>query len=131
MPDLSIFFEDYVYEKAVQWMRNEHWFMIKSLVAYVITIFGIQMFMHNRKAFQLDRALSVWNSILAVFSSLGVIFITPALYRVIRDYGISCKHSQRGCTVEPEFRYLYPHHRIGNWTSRILAVLVVCFKDSR
>lgn len=89
MVNLGIFFEEYEYTKMSKWMGNEHSFMVKALVAYVVTIFGIKLFMRDRKPFHLERPLTFWNACLALFSSLGVFYITPALYRVIRDHGIS------------------------------------------
>lgn len=91
MVNLGIFLEEYEYTKMATWMANEHSFMVKTLVAYVITIFGIKLFMRDRKPFYLERPLTLWNASLSLFSTLGVIFITPALYRVIRDHGISRK----------------------------------------
>jgi hypothetical protein len=104
MPDFGIFFEEYNYTKAANWVVEAHPFMIKTLgkfhlfkliffilVAYLITIFGIQIFMRDRKPFHLERALTIWNASLAAFSTMGTLMIAPALYRVTRDYGIKCK----------------------------------------
>jgi hypothetical protein len=89
----GIFLEDYEYEKFAGWMATKHGFVIKSLIAYLITIFSIKMFLRDRKPFTLERPLSVWNAMLAGFSTLGVYYMTPPLYRVIRDHGISRKLS--------------------------------------
>jgi hypothetical protein len=94
MVNLHIFLEEYEYGKMARWMGNEYPFMVKTLIAYIITIFGIKMFMSNRKPFHLERALTIWNAFLATFSSLGVIFIAPALYRVIRDHGLSATYTK-------------------------------------
>ncbi|KAI6236202.1 Dehydrogenase/reductase SDR family member 1 [Aphelenchoides besseyi] len=89
MGDWSIFLEDYNYDRMAGWMGEQRSFVVKSIVAYLIAIFGIKLFLRDRKPFKLERILTAWNAALALFSLLGVWNMTPVLYRVIRDYGLA------------------------------------------
>lgn len=86
--------------------------------------------MRDRKPFQLEMPLTIWNAFLAAFSSLGVIFIAPALYRVIRDQGISCKSLIFKNVNFAYFRHLCTCNWIGNRDCRVLALFVGSVKNS-
>lgn len=88
---LNIFFSEYNYESSKQWLVDHESFLIKCVVAYVITIFSVKILMYNRKAFDLQNSLILWNSILAVFSIAGFVRLTPTFLKVIYDHGIKRK----------------------------------------
>lgn len=57
-------------------------------VLYYMTIFYIQQWMHNRKAFQLRSILSGWNVLLALFSLYGTVRVVPELLFMINKFGL-------------------------------------------
>ncbi|KAL3095808.1 hypothetical protein niasHS_005567 [Heterodera schachtii] len=56
--------------------------------AYVVTIFGIQWYMKDRKPMQLTLSLRLWNLWLAMFSIAGCLVTSYALLREIGTYGL-------------------------------------------
>lgn len=85
---LSIFFEEYDYDKARQWLVDTEPFLLKCVAVYVIAIFSIKYIMRDRKPFDLQTPLTVWNALLAVFSILGFVFTTPTFLSVISEHGL-------------------------------------------
>ena len=70
-------------------------FLIKAVAFYLFAIFGIKYLMKDRKPFDLVRPLIIWNAILSTFSILGFLFITPTLFKIIKDHGLTCElHAQ-------------------------------------
>nr|BCB67643.1 C16 elongase [Parietichytrium sp.] len=55
---------------------------------YVVTVFGIQAAMKDRKAFDLRTALAVWSMGLAVFSIVGSLRTVPALFKMLSSRGV-------------------------------------------
>ena len=88
---MSIFFSEYDYSAAKQWCIDHESFLVKSVALYVFSIFGIKYVMKDRKPFDLQQPLILWNIILAVFSILGFLFVTPTFLKVISEHGLSCK----------------------------------------
>jgi len=75
---------------AVYWTRWFADYWINSIVislAYVLVIFLGEKFMRDRAAFDLKKALTVWNFAAALFSILGAIRMTPEFFHVLRNYG--------------------------------------------
>ncbi|KHN79186.1 Putative fatty acid elongation protein 3 [Toxocara canis] len=64
--------------------------------AYVIAIFSIQYIMRERKAFDLQRALYVWNAMLAIFSIAGFIRLTPTFIGQFRERGFISTFTEVG-----------------------------------
>lgn len=87
---LDIFFNEYNYELSKQWLIDHESFLIKCVVAYVVSIFSIKTLMFNRKAFDLQNPLIIWNAILAIFSIAGFVRLTPVFLKVIQERGIQC-----------------------------------------
>jgi len=85
---LAIFFEDYDYVRAKQWLINHESLLLKCVVAYVVSIFAIKLTMTNRRPFGLQPLLAVWNAILAVFSIAGFVLMTPTMWKVISQKGL-------------------------------------------
>lgn len=81
-------------EKAREWM-SKYWFVsvIVSIV-YLVLIFVGKQAMKNRPAFQMRRALLMWNTGLAAFSTIGSIILVPELIHklIYEDFYMSvCK----------------------------------------
>ncbi|KAI6233185.1 Elongation of very long chain fatty acids protein [Aphelenchoides fujianensis] len=86
---MAIFFEDYDYGRCKQWLVEHEAFLVKSVVFYVIGIFGIKLYLRDRKPFDLERPLIAWNAFLATFSLLGFLYTFPSFLKTIRDHGLS------------------------------------------
>jgi elongation of very long chain fatty acids protein 6 len=85
----NIFLDEYDYDRARQWLMDTEGFLLKSVAAYVIAIWSIKYIMADRKPFNLQTPLILWNAALAVFSILGFIRTTPTFLRVISEHGIT------------------------------------------
>uniref|UniRef100_A0A7E4UXI3 Elongation of very long chain fatty acids protein n=1 Tax=Panagrellus redivivus TaxID=6233 RepID=A0A7E4UXI3_PANRE len=86
---MSIFLADYDYETSKQWCRETEGFLVKAVATYVFSIFAIKYVMQNRTPFDLQVPLILWNIILAVFSILGFVLVTPTFLRVASQHGWS------------------------------------------
>uniref|UniRef100_A0A915CMR2 Elongation of very long chain fatty acids protein n=1 Tax=Ditylenchus dipsaci TaxID=166011 RepID=A0A915CMR2_9BILA len=83
--DLAIFFQDYDYESSKQWLVSHEGFLLKSVAAYVIAIWSIKYIMSTKKPFDLTPPLIIWNAILAAFSIIGFVRMTPTVFEVVRS----------------------------------------------
>jgi len=84
------------YEAARKWTVTMEPFMVKLSIAYCITIFAIKWAMRNLKPFDLQLPLNIWNGILAVFSIIGFVAVTPAFLGDIWSKGISYTYTDIG-----------------------------------
>lgn len=81
---------------------REHWYLsVYASILYIIAIFGIQAYMKNRPAFELKKALFVWNAGLGIFSIIGVIRYTPEFMSVVSNGGIHASLCRREGLNEP------------------------------
>jgi len=113
MSQLAIFFQDYSHKAAKQWLVENESFLLKCVAVYVISIWSIKYVMHNRKPFDLQQPLAVWNAILAIFSIAGFVLTTPTFLSVIHEKGLQCRVAfpdSLGYIIS-QFRYLYPCER--------------------
>lgn len=89
-PNYSFIFQfeqKFEHEHARDWF-NRYWHTSFYAVAiYMIVIFGGQAFMSNRPAFKLRRALTIWNTSLALFSIVGTLRTLPELIHVLAKFG--------------------------------------------
>lgn len=85
---VSVLIDTFDYSIAKEWVREKQTIVMQLTIIYLITIFGIKYAMQNRKAFDLQYPLNVWNAILAVFSILGFVSITPIFIAEIYEKGI-------------------------------------------
>lgn len=79
------------FKSAQLWAGNMEWTVAQLAGIYVITIFTIQYIMRERKAFDLQTPLYVWNAILAIFSIGGFLRLTPIFIKQIIDRGFISK----------------------------------------
>ncbi|PAV62662.1 hypothetical protein WR25_20397 [Diploscapter pachys] len=63
--------------KSTVWMQNNWHHSFTWSLAYVVVIFGGRKLMANRKPFDLEIPLFIWNALLAVFSLMGFIRMAP------------------------------------------------------
>lgn len=47
----------------------------------------------NIELFLFQPPLILWNAILAIFSILGFVFVTPTFLKVLREKGVQCTES--------------------------------------
>jgi elongation of very long chain fatty acids protein 6 len=71
------FERDFDSVQSTLWMQRNWMHSITLSIAYVALIYIGQRLMHNRKPYDLEKALTIWNTALAVFSIAGVCRMTP------------------------------------------------------
>lgn len=69
------------------WMASNYPLAFGICIVYLITIFGIQRYLRDRKEFKLDGALFAWNALLAAFSITASYYVLPSMWGVIREKG--------------------------------------------
>jgi elongation of very long chain fatty acids protein 6 len=79
------------YTAAKAYVHDITWPAFWFSMAYIVVIFSIQHFMKNREPFKLGNMLNFWNGWLALFSIIGCLVTTPALWHEIQKFGIVCK----------------------------------------
>jgi hypothetical protein len=85
---MSIFINQFDYSTAKSWVSDKQTLVMQLTVVYLVTIFGIKYVMRNRKPFDLQLPLNIWNAALALFSILGFVFLTPVFLAEIYNKGI-------------------------------------------
>jgi hypothetical protein len=85
---MDIFLAEYNYANSKQWLVDHEPFLLKCVCAYVVAIWSIKYVMANKKPFDLQTPLIVWNAILAVFSIAGFVRMTPTFLDVIHKHGL-------------------------------------------
>ncbi|XP_047487573.1 elongation of very long chain fatty acids protein 6-like isoform X2 [Penaeus chinensis] len=107
MPNYSYVFkfeEDFDTLEKRRWMR-ENWMMCFYYIgAYMIVIYGGQLYMQTRPRFELRIPLFMWNVFLAVFSIWGAYRSAPELLYVLNNHGFHYSV----CIPGPSL-YLHPH----------------------
>ncbi|CAI4228403.1 unnamed protein product [Auanema sp. JU1783] len=89
---LSIVFDEFNYERAKEYALSLEGFSLKLAVVYIAVIFSTKYYMKNRKPFDLQGPLNIWNGILATFSLLGFLFTFPKFLSVVADKGLGHVH---------------------------------------
>jgi hypothetical protein len=56
-------------------------------LAYVVVVFGTKFMMRNRQPFGLFVPLNLWNLLLAVFSIVGTLKLTPEFVSTVYNLG--------------------------------------------
>lgn len=83
-------------ERAFDDYMHQHWsdsFVYSGV--YLIVVFGCQIYMANRKKYELRFFLSFWSGLLAIFSIIGSIRTVPELISSLNNHGFeySCCNS--------------------------------------
>ncbi|MFH4973711.1 hypothetical protein AB6A40_000420 [Gnathostoma spinigerum] len=92
-----LFINPYDHETGRKFILNKA--MIPSFylsIVYVIVIFSLKFIMKNRKPFELSRSLELWNAWLAIFSVIGSVISSRALYTVIVNEGVVASYTRIG-----------------------------------
>jgi len=77
----------YQFFDLAEWMGSNMWIPLSLSVFYLISIFGIQEYMKDKKKFQWKNAMTAWNLFLALFSFYGSVRTVPHVYPVISRIG--------------------------------------------
>lgn len=72
--------ESFDFGASDAFFRRNAWWIWLSIVAYAPVIFGLEVFMRNRRAMSLKYPLVLWNWALAVFSILAARDLVPVLF---------------------------------------------------
>ncbi|KAL4240941.1 hypothetical protein ACF0H5_001724 [Mactra antiquata] len=89
-------FEKYHDERAFDDYMHQHWSdSIVYSAVYLIVVFGCQVYMNNRRRFELRPYLAFWSGLLAIFSIIGTIRTVPELIWSLNTHGFeySCCNS--------------------------------------
>jgi elongation of very long chain fatty acids protein 6 len=84
------------YAKAKMYADSIQWSAFSISMAYVVVIFGIKFAMKDRKPFEFRLGLQLWNLWLAVFSIVGALVTTRALFSSIVNEGFSSSYCKAG-----------------------------------
>lgn len=90
-PNYSYIFDfenDFIHQETRNWMVKNWTWVFYYCGAYMLIIFGGQIYMKNRPRFELRGLLSIWNTALAMFSIMGACRTAPELAHVLRHYGL-------------------------------------------
>ena len=82
-------FESKEYVDSLRMWMIENW--SKSILyafIYIFTIFAGKAYMTNKQKYELRGILTVWNILLALFSSIGALRTIPDLTFSIKNHGI-------------------------------------------
>lgn len=71
------------------WWRDNWWTAFFWIGAYITFIYGGQYIMKDRPRFELRKILCVWNIVLAVFSTMGALRMTPEIIHLLQNFGFS------------------------------------------
>uniref|UniRef100_A0A1I8EQ07 Elongation of very long chain fatty acids protein n=2 Tax=Wuchereria bancrofti TaxID=6293 RepID=A0A1I8EQ07_WUCBA len=82
-----IFGSKFEFEPARKWASEMEWTILNISLTYVVSIFVIKYAMRDRKPYDLQQPLVVWNALLAIFSILGVVKITPVFLKQMATKG--------------------------------------------
>jgi hypothetical protein len=69
------------------WMQQNWYHSLTLSLVYAICIYVGQKIMSRRSAYELDSLLTVWNTILAVFSIMGALRMSPEFFHALLNHG--------------------------------------------
>ena len=72
----------------IAWMKSHWYYGFIISFFYVLVIFGLKLFMRNRKAYKLRKVLILWNAGLAIFSILGALRNLPEFMYILTEKGL-------------------------------------------
>jgi len=78
----------YKFFDLAEWMGSNMWIPLSLAVFYLVSIFGIQEYMKDKKKFQWKNAMTAWNLFLALFSFWGSVRTVPQAYTVFKNLGV-------------------------------------------
>ncbi|KAI6184365.1 Elongation of very long chain fatty acids protein [Aphelenchoides bicaudatus] len=84
----------FTYEKGIKYSESVQYGAFWLSMVYVVIIFGIKFIMRDRKPLNIKLPLQIWNLWLALFSILGSIVTTVALYQEISKHGLVSSYTR-------------------------------------
>ncbi|VDN29103.1 unnamed protein product [Cylicostephanus goldi] len=78
-----------------KWVNDHFMVTIQLSILYVCVVFGLKYLMRNRQPFSLFVPLNIWNFILATFSIIGTIKLTPEFWNTVVNKGWQSEFSNR------------------------------------
>lgn len=93
-PSFSIF--DWEINSSLKWMEQNWHYSVYVSIVYMVVVYSIQQYMRTREPFKLRKCLSLWNTVLAIFSIFGSYYMLPEMYDTFYLNGINysvCKTS--------------------------------------
>ncbi|TMS37455.1 hypothetical protein L596_004384 [Steinernema carpocapsae] len=124
---LELLTTGYEFEAAKKWCAGMEYPLIMISFAYVVTIWSIKFFMADRKPFDLQRPLNIWNAGLAIFSIFGFIRLTPTFLGEILNKGIQSTYTTIGPLQEDNvagyWTFLWVFSKIPELVDTIFIVL--------
>ncbi|KAJ1349231.1 hypothetical protein KIN20_004704 [Parelaphostrongylus tenuis] len=79
--------QDFPEEEGRRFIADHFDISIQASLLYLVVVFGTKFFMRNRQPFSLFVPLNIWNFILAVFSILGMIKMSPEFWTTLKEKG--------------------------------------------
>ncbi|VDM56639.1 unnamed protein product [Angiostrongylus costaricensis] len=79
--------QDFPDEEGRKFIADHFDITIQASLLYLIVVFGTKFFMRNRQPFSLFIPLNIWNFILAVFSILGMVKMSPEFWSTLKEKG--------------------------------------------
>ncbi|CAI5448260.1 unnamed protein product [Caenorhabditis angaria] len=80
--------ENFPYREGQKFFADHFDVTIQASILYFVVVFGTKWLMRNREPFQLTIPLNIWNFILAAFSIIGAIKMTPEFFSVLFNKGL-------------------------------------------
>eukprot|EP00796_Vickermania_ingenoplastis_P008952 gene8953-6281_t len=77
------------FEAISDWVDNNFWLPIGSVILYAIFVHGVPKLMKNREPFQMNTLNTIWNLGLSIFSIIGAWYCWPRLIEVVTASEIS------------------------------------------
>jgi len=78
-------FDSFDYREHTEWMSQYWWISVVFIAVYLCAIFAGQKFMRERKPFAFRGALTLWNSVLAIFSIMATARTLPELLAILQQ----------------------------------------------
>ncbi|VDP36263.1 unnamed protein product [Heligmosomoides polygyrus] len=79
--------ENFPDEEGRKFVADHFDIAIQASILYVIVVFGTKFFMRNREPFSLFIPLNIWNFMLATFSIMGMIKLSPEFWSTMLNKG--------------------------------------------
>ncbi|EYC04371.1 hypothetical protein Y032_0088g2165 [Ancylostoma ceylanicum] len=79
--------KDFPDKEGRKWVADHFYITIQLSILYVVVVFGLKYLMRNRQPFSLFVPLNIWNFILAAFSIVGMLKLTPEFWNTFFNKG--------------------------------------------
>ncbi len=117
---------NYSLDQTAGWTYSNLWIPPLASVAYLLVIFSGKKWMQNRQAYQLKGLLTLWNSLLAVFSTIGFVILFPPIIADIMNAGYVSAVCNSKISVRPVlsmWAYLFVLSKVVEFGDTLFIVL--------